>query len=46
VKKLVDKAAKKPHYFDSFKSKDKILLQEVVDHANFCLECVEKFHGR
>jgi hypothetical protein len=45
VKKLIDKAAKKPHYFDKFKVKDKNLLQEVVDHANFCLECVEKFHG-
>ena len=45
IKTLIDKAAKLPHFFDKFKAKDKNLLQEVVDHANFCVECVEKFHG-
>jgi hypothetical protein len=31
---------------DNFQIKDKQLLQEVLEHANFCIEIVDKFHGR
>ena len=46
VKALIDKNATKSSYFDGFSFKDRQLFQEVFDHANFCIECVDKFHGR
>jgi hypothetical protein len=46
VKELIDQNARQPYYLDNFDTKDKQLLQEIVEHANFCNECVEKFHGR
>ena len=46
VKELIDRNAKKLHFLDNYKIKDKQLIQEVLDHANFCKSIVEKFHGR
>jgi hypothetical protein len=46
VKQLIDRNALKTHFLDNFQLKDKLLLQEVLDHANFCNEIVDKFHGR
>lgn len=46
VKKLIDRNASKEHYLDKIEPKDKHLMQEILDHANFCNNCVEKFHGR
>ena len=46
VKTLIDRNATKSHFLDKFNSQDKQLLQEVLDHAHFCMESVEKFHGR
>jgi hypothetical protein len=31
---------------DNFQLTDRYLIQEVMDHAKFCNESVEKFHGR
>ncbi len=46
IKNLIDYNAQQPYYLDTFDTKDKQLVQEIVDHAYFCNECVEKFHGR
>jgi hypothetical protein len=43
---LIDRNAKKLQFLDAYKIKDKQLIQEVLDHANFCKSLVEKFHGR
>ena len=46
VKKLIDKNQSQASYFENLEEKDTKLLQEVLEHAYFCHECVEKFHGR
>ena len=46
VKELIDRNALTPHFLDDLESADRSLMQEVLDHANFCLELIEKFHGR
>ena len=46
VKELIDRNASKPNFLDNFKLKDRVLMQEVLDHATFCVELIEKFHGR
>ena len=46
LKELIDRNALKPHFLDDLESADRSLMQEVLDHANFCLELIEKFHGR
>jgi hypothetical protein len=46
VKQLIDQNASQPYYLDRFSMKDKHIVQEIVEHANFSNECVEKFHGR
>jgi hypothetical protein len=46
VKKLIDENASKPYFFDKFAEADRSLFQEVLEHARFSVECVEKFHGR
>jgi hypothetical protein len=46
VQQLIDRNATKPHFLDNFQIKDKKLLQEILEHANFCNEIVDKFHGR
>lgn len=46
VKELIDRNAKKKYFLDNFTHNDKHLIQEVLDHANFCKTIVEKFHGR
>ena len=46
MKELIDRNASKSHFLDNFESKDKQLMQEVLDHAHFCMELIEKFHGR
>ena len=46
VKILADKNASQPNYLDKFALKDKQLLQEVLNHANFCNNCVDQFYGR
>jgi hypothetical protein len=46
VKKLIDINATQSHFLDNFQFTERHLIQEVIDHANFCLELIEKFHGR
>ena len=46
VKKLIDKNARKPYFLDKFSDADRALFQEILEHAKFSSECVEKFHGR
>ena len=46
VKELIDRNATIPHFLDNFHLTDRHLMQEVLDHAHFCLELIEKFHGR
>ncbi len=46
MKTLIDKNARKPYFLDKFSDSDRSLFQEVLEHARFSLECVEKFHGR
>ena len=46
VKRLIDLNARKPYFLDKFLEHDRALFQEVLDHARFSVECVEKFHGR
>ena len=46
VKKLIDMNAKKANFLESYEKRDQILIQEILDHARFSIECVEKFHGR
>ena len=29
-----------------FPENDKVLIQEIIRHASFARECVQKFHGR
>ena len=43
---MIDRNAKKLHFLNDYKIKDKQLIQEVLDHGNFCKSLVEKFHGR
>ena len=46
MKRLIDKNAQKKYFTDNFKGVDKALLQEVITHARFSKESVQKFHGR
>jgi hypothetical protein len=46
VKDLIIRNRKKQISFDVLNEQDAILIQEVLDHANFCVDTVSKFHGR
>ena len=46
VKELIDRNARKPNFLVNLEKKDMQLMQEMMDHAKFCNESVEKFHGR
>jgi hypothetical protein len=46
VKELIDRNARKSSFLDNYSLKDRLLIQEVLDHANFCVELTKKFHGR
>jgi len=47
VKELIIRNKKKQVSFESvLNDPDSILIQEVLDHANFCVDTVSKFHGR
>lgn len=46
VKRLIDINAKKPNFIESISPNIRYLVKEVLDHAKFSIECVEKFHGR
>ena len=46
VKRLIDLNKKQRSFYESMERADASLLQEILDHANFCNETVEKFHGR
>ena len=46
VKKLIDKNQSQASFYDNLEASDAALLQEVLEHAYFCNETVEKFHGR
>lgn len=46
VKALIDKNAKKANFLETYEIKEQALIQEILDHARFSIECVEKFHGR
>ena len=46
VKLLIDRNQKEKNYFENLSSEDAELLQEVLDHAYFCVKTAEKFKGR
>jgi len=46
VKRLIDKSQQQKSEYAYLSEEDLKILQEVLDHANFCIETVEKFHGR
>lgn len=46
VKRLIDKNQEQKSEYSYLSEEDLKILQEVQDHANFCNETVEKFHGR
>ena len=46
VKNLIDKNAQKEFFTDNLTNNDKILIQEIITHALFSKESVQKFHGR
>ena len=45
-KLLIDKSSSQSTQFNNLNKEDAALLQEILDHANFCNETAEKFHGR
>jgi len=46
TKLLIDRNQNKKTDLTQINKDDQILLQEVLDHASFCMETAEKFHGR
>jgi hypothetical protein len=46
VKELIDRNGGKSSFLDNYSLKDRLLIQEVLDHANFCVELTKKFHVR
>ena len=46
VKNLIDKNALKKNFIDDFNENDKDLLHEILRHARFSKDYVQKFHGR
>jgi len=46
TKLLIDRNQSKKTDFSQINKEDQILLQEVLDHATFCMDTAEKFHGR
>lgn len=46
LKRLIDKSQEQKSEYAYLSEEDVKILQEVLDHAIFCNETVEKFHGR
>ena len=46
VKRLIDKNQQVKSEFSDLKEDELTLIQEVLEHAYFCNETAEKFHGR
>jgi hypothetical protein len=46
TRQLIDKNQNQERYIEQLGKLDTELLQEVLDHANFCNDTVEKFQGR
>jgi hypothetical protein len=46
TKLLIDRNQNKKPDYSQINREDQILLQEVLDHASFCMETADKFHGR
>ena len=46
LKRLIDLNQNQKSEIVNLSDEDLRVLQEVLDHANFCNETVEKFHGR
>ncbi len=46
TRQLIDRNQKQERYFEELGKLDTELLHEVLEHANFCNDTVEKFQGR